>query len=101
MPTLAAAVWPDGERAVVTLGQDTEPPYPYQVHCHREDRRWVEGSGSNGAGWTRIGDATGATTLWGEAPPGSRAAVIAFRGVEHNAPVSNGFYLFARVGCPG
>src|SRR5919197_5318392 len=76
--TLAMAVAPDGNSAVVLLGTN-EPPdlYPYKVVCQRSRDGWEEGASSNGPGWTSLsGGRGGVETYWGEAPEGASQVVV-------------------------
>jgi hypothetical protein len=92
---LGVAYSPSGADAVVLLGTN-EPPvlYPYQVLCGRGELGWYEGMSGNGPGWSTTqeedGPNVGVVTLWDEAPPGVRAAVVSFGGREHDVPVLNG-----------
>jgi hypothetical protein len=105
MPTLGIVKSPTRHEAIVLLGSGTDPQYPYQVHCARSGDLWHGGIGGNGPGWSATEDAEeggslGVTTAWGEAPRGSRAAIVEFQGREHEVEVHNGFYLFAAWGVP-
>jgi hypothetical protein len=103
---LGASVSPNGEYAMVLLGTN-EPPrlYPYQVLCEREPDGWLESTSGNGSGWSSTSgrddpEQFGVTTDWGQAPPDARAAVVSFRGADHEAPVARGYYLFVAWGVP-
>lgn len=94
--TLAVAVAPGGDLAVVLLGTN-EPPdlYPYQVICKRSRDGWEEGASANGPGWTSVsGGAVGIETYWGEAPEGASEVVVPHHGERHRVPVTNRYYLF-------
>jgi len=98
---LATALSPDRDHAVVLLGTN-EPPtlYPYQVVCGLSEDGWVEEISGNGPGWSTTRDSAegpnvGVATLWDEAPESATAAVVVFEGREHEAPVRNGYFLFA------
>jgi hypothetical protein len=107
---LAIAQSPTGDHAVVLLGTNEEPVlYPYEVDCERDDSGWVERGGGNGPGWRALapdqGDAAGnanlgVTTDWAEAPAQARAAVVRYRGDDHQVPVSHGYFLFAAWDVP-
>lgn len=79
-------------------------PYLYEVFYDRRDRRWSEGSSSNGPGWHRTDDTTelGVVTYWGNAPRGADRVRVSFRGRAWEEAVSNGAYLFTwwDVPCP-
>jgi hypothetical protein len=94
--TLAVAVAPDGEYAVVLLGTN-EPPYlyPYQVICRRSRDGWEEEASGNGPGWTSVrGGDVGIETEWGEAPEGSSAVAVQHGAQRHRVAVTNGYFLF-------
>jgi hypothetical protein len=94
--TLALAIAPDGEHAVVLLGTN-EPPdlYPYQVICQQGPEGWEESASANGPGWTSVaGGDVGLETYWGEAPEGASEVLVSHRGVSHRVPVTNGYYVF-------
>lgn len=91
-----------GDYSVVLLGTN-EPPqlYPYQVHCYRENGQWVEGSSSNGGGWSPTGDDDiGVVTIWDEVPDGIVAVVVECRGTEHVVGVNHGHYFYAEWDYP-
>ena len=104
MPILGISMSPTGDEAIVLLGSGTDPQYPYQSHCLRSGDLWYEGIGGNGPGWLSNEEAEegnlGVATDWGEAPQGSRAAIVEFQGREHEVQIRNGFYLFAAWGIP-
>jgi hypothetical protein len=77
---------------------DTGPegqPYLYEVHYHRRDGRWSEGSSGNGSGWTSVdpGMELGTVTIWDEAPPGADKVRVEFAGELREEPVSDGAFL--------
>jgi hypothetical protein len=102
---LAVAYSPDGNHAVVLLGTNEEPYlYPYQVVCSLGKSGWVEGTSSNGPGWSSTSSEgepnVGVATDWDEAPPEATAALVSFEGQEHEVPVQEGYFLFAALNVP-
>lgn len=80
---------------------DTRPssePYLYEVHYHRQEGLWSEGSSSNGPGWHRIDPKTnlGVVTIWGDAPPGADRVRFDLMGETLEDAVSNDVYVFVR-----
>lgn len=93
-----AAARSHGVDAYVVL--DTGPagqPYLYGVCVRREGDGWVQGTSSNGGGWsctdaeTRLGTAA----AWGEAPDGADRVRVACGGAARESSVENGVYLAA------
>jgi hypothetical protein len=72
-------------------------PYLYGANFERvDDGRWMEGSSSNGSGWSQMGpDAEfGTLAVWEEAPPGvDRVRVELMDGQVREEPVENRGYL--------
>lgn len=86
-PALAVSRSPDGKRAIVLLGTNGPPDYyPYQEEVRRQRRGWVAEGGSNMC----IGG-----TLWDEAPPTARVAIVRWEGDEYEVPVANGYFHFS------
>jgi hypothetical protein len=85
-----------GDDAVVLF--DTGPagqPYLYEVHYHRREDRWSEGTSGNGWGWTAVGPEgeLGTVTVWDEAPAGADKVRVEFEGELREEPVSLGAFL--------
>lgn len=74
----------------------TGPSYLYGVNYRRGDGRWMEGSSSNGGGWSQAGPdlQLGTLAFWDDdAPVGAdRVRVEIDRGVKEE-PVEDGVYL--------
>ena len=92
------AVDVDGDDAFVVL--DTGPSeyrYLYGGTVRRVGDGWSGGIDSNGGGvrWTRTDDVRdlGVVALADEAPPGSDAVRVSWRGRERESLVRNGVYL--------
>ena len=84
---------------------DTGPegrPYLYGVNYERVDGRWMEGSSSNGDGWSHMGPdpSLGTLTLWDTAPAGADRVRVELGGQLREEPVENGVYLVAWWGVP-
>jgi hypothetical protein len=96
---LDVAYSPDEMDAVVLLALD-EPAGPWlcTTVCWR-DR--LKGWGWSGLRldeptWAPAGkDGKHVAMAWGQAPAGTRAAILEFNGVEYKMPVKNGYYLLA------
>jgi hypothetical protein len=103
---LSVSISADDRHALVLLGMNQPPQiYPYQVLCERHDDGWVESISANGPGWSSTSDPDeaediGVLTEWGEAPADARLAVVSFDGREHDASVSDCYYLFVAWDIP-
>ena len=90
------AVREHGDAAVALF--DTRPsaePYLYEVHYHRENDRWLEGSSGNGPGWHRLRPDSdiGVVTVWEESPPGADRVRAELDGRVVEEAVVNGVYF--------
>jgi hypothetical protein len=96
---LGVAYSPDKMDAVVllALGEAAGQRLCMTV-CWRDS---LKGWGSSGLRrdeptWAPAGkDGKHVAMAWGEAPAGTRAAILEFNGIEYEAPVKNGYYLLA------
>lgn len=98
---VASAV--SGDAAYVLLDTGTEAnPYPYGVHCYRENRLWYEAGGGNSGGWALLDKERGTGTLafWEEAAEGADAVRIRYKARTHELPVQEGYFLFVRWHVP-
>lgn len=85
-----------------TNGEGQPFPYPYGVHCERVDGGWVEGSTSNGPGWSQVGPNIELGTLadWSEAPAGADRVRLTYNGEVREEPIENDWFLAAWWGVP-
>ena len=93
-----------GDDAYVLLNTgSTESPYPYGVHCVRENGLWYEADGSNGSSWALTDEESdrGILAYWDEAPAGADAASVRFDGKDYEVPVTQGHFLLVLWDTPG
>jgi hypothetical protein len=83
-----------------TSSQDQ--PYLYGVNYQRVDGRWLEGSSSNGDGWSHMGSdpRIGTLALWGQAPAGADRVRVELGGQSREEAIENGIYLVVWWGVP-
>ena len=96
--TRIVAVSEHGDAAVALF--DTRPgdePYLYEVHYHRENGQWSEGSSSNGSGWHGLSRESdlGVETAWGDAPPDADTVRVERDGRVFEEAAAFGVYFLA------
>jgi hypothetical protein len=96
---VGSAISPDGTYGAALTILPSATDYPMDDLFERIDGRWVEAGGGSGSGicWTTL-DGTGDLGVLryaNEAPPGARAALIAYEGREYRVPIREGWYFLA------
>lgn len=97
---LAYAISPD-ERWAVTLLQVRDTGYLLDALYEYKAEGWYEhttgsvGTSYSGIGENEAGDLIGVLRTYGDAPSGSRVALVTWRGTVHEVPVRDGFFVFA------